>query len=477
MVAPASLRALALASLTLAPGVALADDLREALVLAYNTNPTLQAARAQQRALDETVPIEKADGRPAASGTATYTEILDRSDSSPISPTRQFGANISLGVPLYAGGGIKNSIRSAETRVEAGQADLRATESFVFSRVVAAYMDVIQNQAIVGLSRKNVEVLKVNLQATKDRFEIGDLTRTDVAQSQARLAVAQGSTRSAEANLANSRERYIELVGKAPVDLAPPPPLPGFPANAEEAVAYALDHNPDLLAARERVKASEYDIAVAGSTRLPRIEAFTGATHSNLLNSAGAIFDNTSTGATVGVRATIPLFQGGRPAALRRQAQERSAAAMETEIGAEREVVSTVRAAWQSWQAANEIILSSQTAVEAAQLSLEGVRAENTVGNRTILDILNAEQELLNAQVQLVTARRNAYVAGFTLLAAMGKAEARDLGLDGGTFYDPEANYNAVKGKWFDWDDNPAPTARSTRTVDTRPQDGSIPAQ
>jgi outer membrane protein len=123
------------------------------------------------------------------------------------------------------------------------------------------------------------------------------------------------------------------------------------------------------------------------------------------------------------------------------------------------------------------VIASSQVAVDAAALSLEGVRAENTVGNRTILDILNAEQELLNAQVQLVTAQRNAYVAGFNLLAAMGKAEARDLGLDGGVLYDPEVNYNRVKDNVFDWASDPAPKAQSTRTVDTKPQDGSIPSQ
>jgi outer membrane protein len=477
MVAPLPFRALLLAGLALAAVPAVAGDLREALVLAYNTNPSLQAARAQQRALDETVPIEKADSRPAASGTATYLEILKNSQSNPLAPSRTFGLDVSLGVPIYSGGGIKNSIKAAETRVEAGQADLRSVESAIFSRVVAAYMDVIQNQAIVGLSRKNVAVLKVNLQATRDRFEIGDLTRTDVAQSQARLAVAQGNTRSAEANLSNSRERYIELVGQVPVDLAPPPPLPGLPADADVAVDFALENNPDLIAARERVKASEIDIDVAGSTRMPRVEIFTNTSYDNNLGSAGAVVANSTTGATAGIRATIPIFQGGRPAAFKRQAQQRSAAAMENEIGAEREVISSVRAAYSSWQAANEIIVSSQSAVDAATLSLEGVRAENTVGNRTILDILNAEQELLNAQVQLVTARRNAYVAGFTLLAAMGKAEARDLGLDGGVLYDPEINYNRVKGKWSDWSNDPAPEPKSTRTVDTKAQDGSIPAQ
>ncbi len=452
-----------------------ADDLRDALISAYQTNPILQAARAQQRALDETVPIERADGRPAASTTATYTQTLDSTSASLIgSPSRQFGANLSVGMPIYTGGAFRNSVRAAETRVEAGQADLRGTESALFSQVVAAYMDVIQNQAIVGLNRKNVDVLSVNLQATRDRFEIGDLTRTDVAQSQSRLALAQGSLRSSEAQLANARERYVQLVGKAPVDLAPPPVLPGFPASAGEAADYALDHNPDLIAARERVQASQYDINVATSTRMPRVDAVAGGTYSNLLGSGGPTLANGAAGATVGLRATIPIFQGGRPAALRRQAQERSVAAMENEIGAEREVIAQVRAAWSSWQAANDVIASTQTAVDAATLSLEGVRAENTVGNRTILDILNAEQELLNAQVQLVAARRNAYVAGFSLLAAMGRAEADDLGLDGGVLYDPEVHYEAVRGRWNDWANEPMPQPTGTRTVDTPVQTGAI---
>ena len=469
-----SARAALLIGAALVAAPACADDLRGALVSAYQTNPVLQAARAQQRALDETVPIERANGRPSASTTATYTEIVDRTDSTGLSPTRQFGANLSASVPIYTGGAFRNSLRAAETRVEAGQADLRGTESALFSQVVAVYMDVIQNQAIAGLNRKNVDVLTVNLQATQDRFEIGDLTRTDVAQSQARLALAQGNARSAEAQLANSRERYIQLVGKAPVDLAPPPVLPGCPASAAEAADYALDHNPDLIAARERVRASQYDINVASASRMPRVDAVAWGSYSNLLNSAGATFANSSTGATVGVRATIPLFQGGRPAALRRQAQERSTAVMEGEIGTERNVIAQVRAAWSSWQAANDVIASTQTAVDAATLSLEGVRAENTVGNRTILDILNAEQELLNAQVQLVAARRNAYVAGFSQWAAMGKAEANDLGLEGGVLYDPEVHYDAVRGRWNDWANEPAPQTVSTRTVDTPVQTGAI---
>jgi outer membrane protein len=172
----------------------------------------------------------------------------------------------------------------------------------------------------------------------------------------------------------------------------------------------------------------------------------------------------------------VPIFQGGRPAALQRQAQARSAAAQENVIAAERDVIAQVRSAYSSWQAANQIIASTQTAVDAATLSLEGVRAENTVGNRTILDILNAEQELVVARSQLVTARRNAYVAGFSLLAAMGKAEARDLGLgDDGPLYDPQVNYDRVKDKWWDWDRDPDPVAQSTRTVDIPAPGAEIP--
>lgn len=457
---------------------ALADDLREALTLAYNSNPTLQSARAQIRAVDEGVPIARAAQLPTVSATTTYTENLDR--SSPTAPKRLFDVSASLGVPVYAGGAIRNSIRAAQTRVTAGQADLRGAESGVFSQVVAAYMDVILDEAVVGLNRKNVKVLEVNLQATRDRFEIGDLTRTDVAQSEARLALARGQTRSAEARLISSRERYIQVVGKAPGELAPPPPLPGLPADPDTAVSVALDSNPDLIGARARSKAAGYDTAVAGAGRLPRVSVFSGGDYSDFFGTAGgasaALFPQSSTSAQVGVRASIPIFQGGLPAAQRRQAQARENATQEIEIATEREVIAATRAAYASWTAANDVVAVSRTAVDAAALSLEGVRAENTVGNRTILDILNAEQELLNAQVQLVTAQRNAYVAGFNLLSAMGKAEARDLGLDGGALYDPQANYERVKGIIWDWQSDPAPTPKSTRTVDTKAQDSSVKA-
>lgn len=467
------------------------DDLRSALEQAYATNPTLQAARANQRATDETVAIAKAAGRPAVNATTSYTEIVDPTGSGSSTlgsglilegPERQFNAGVNLSVPLYSGGAVKNQIRAANRRVEAGQAELRGTESAIFSQAVAAYMDVILNEAVVGLNRNNVQVLTVNLAATRDRFEIGDLTRTDVAQSEARLAAARADTQSAEANLANARERYIQIIGRAPGPLEPPPPLPGLPATSAQAVEIALDNNPDILAARERARAARFDVDAAGASRLPQLNAVVGGSYANTLGSlripgSAIAVNQANSGLTVGLSGTIPLFQGGRPAAQRRQAQAREGAALEQEIGVERSVIATARSAWQSFRAANEIIASSEAAVAAATLSLEGVRAENSVGNRSILDILNAEQELLAARTRLVTARRNAYVAGFSLLAAMGKAEARDLGLDGGTLYDPDLNYNRVRNSWFDWQSDPAPTAKSTRTVDTPAQDGSVADQ
>ena len=466
---------------TLGTGPALADDLRSALVSAYQTNPTLAAARENQKAVDESVNIAKAPGLPSLSGQATFTDFIKKSPNSFTAPDRALDVQANLSVPLYSGGAVKNGVRAAETRVKAGQADLRGSESGLFSQVVAAYLDVISNEAIVGLGQNNVNVLGVSVQSTRDRFEIGDLTRTDVAQSQSRLAVARSNLRLQRANLAAAREKYIQLVGRAPMALDPPPPLPGMPASADEAIQSALDNNPDLIASRIRSKAAGYDVAVAGSGRLPKVSFFSGVDYTDYMGTLGAgtvpsgTLAQRSTTAQAGIRATIPIFSGGLPAAQQRQARAREGAALDQEIGVERAVIAGVRSAYAQWQAAGEVIGSNQQAVDAAALSLEGVRAENSVGNRTVLDILNAEQELLNAQVNLVTARRNTYVAGFNLLSAMGKAEARDLGLEGGVFYDPMTNYDRVRGKFFDWDLDPKSVPTATRTVDTPVQNGSIP--
>ncbi len=458
-----------------------ADSLKQALALAYDNNPTLEASRANLRATDATVPLERADLLPNVSSQVTLTEFLKQAASSFTAPDRSLSSQLSATMPLYAGGANRNGVRAAETRVLAGRADLRGSESALFAQVVATYMDVIQNEALVALSANNVAVLTTNLQATSDRFEIGDLTRTDVAQSQSRLALAQGDLRTAQSNLIRARENFIALVGAAPGELQPPPPLPGLPEAVDGAVRTALLDNPDLIGAQERARAAGFDIRIAGASRLPRLEVFGNGGITDYLGTLSSAIPGVSaqqrqSSAQAGLRATIPLFQGGRPAAQERQAQARQSAALENIVAAERDVIATVRTAYAQWQAANAIIASTQTAVAAAELGLEGVRAENSVGNRTILDILDAQQELLRAQTQLITARRNAYVAGFNLLAAMGHAEARDLGLEEfGPLYDPMENYDRIRGNIWDWAHDPNPVIQSTRTVDIPAQDADIP--
>lgn len=475
------LAGLALGALMVA-GSAQAETLQGALAKAYENNPTLAEARAGQRANDENVPIQRAAGLPSLGTSADYQENIVIPGNSFSSPGRVLSLNGQFSVPIYQGGAVRGAVKGAKFRVEQGRALLRATEASIFAQTVGAYMDVIRDQAIVQLNQKNVSVLRTNLQAASDRFEIGDLTRTDVAQSEARLALAEGQLSTAEANLIASRESYIRLVGDAPVDLEQPPQLPNLPANPDDAVAIALVANPDLEAANLQIDASRADITVARAARLPTLSGTVGAGYNDFLGSIrgtdqeGNRFAQTTTSATAGLSIRLPIFQGGRPAAQVRQAQSRTSQALENYIEAERGVIAQTRGAYAAWQANERIIAATEQAVSANGLSLEGVRAENSVGTRSILDILNAEQEYLNTQVQLVSARRNAYVAAFSVLAAMGKAEARDLGIEGGALYDPEVNYERVKGKVFDWDDDPKPQQVATDTRAVPAANASVPA-
>lgn len=470
---------LALLGAVLLPAPALAETLREALAKAYQSNPTITGARAQLRAVDENVPIARAAGLPALNANGVANENVVQANNNFLNPSRLANSQLNFSVPLYQGGAVRNGVRAAETRVEGGRATLRGTEANTFTNVVAAYMNVIRDEAIVGLNSQNVRVLDVNLRASRDRFQVGDLTRTDVAQSEARLSLARAQLQSAEAQLIASRENYIAVVGSPPGTLDQPPALPNLPATSEAAVTQALADNPQLLAARKEADATRYDIGVARAERLPRLAAVTTGTYFNYLGSVPSVANgqripNSATAATVGVQLNLPIFQGGRPGALVRQAQARRSQALENETAAERSVISQARTTFAAYRSSLEVIASAEAAVSANRLSLEGVRAENSVGTRTILDILNAEQELLNSQVTLVTARRDAYVAGFALLAAMGQAEAEDLGLDGGTLYDPVANYRRVRRSINDFasDGEPAPVA--TRTTNTPAQDATV---
>ena len=459
----------ALGALLVANG-ANADTLQEALIQTYNSNPTITGQRAQLRTLDEAVAIARAQGRPQVSGTAGINQDLTRTGGG---NGRNINAGVDISYPLFNGGSVRNQIRAADERVLAGRATLRAVEGDIFTEAVGAYMDVIRDSSIVALNRNQVRVLQTNLQASRDRFEVGDLTRTDVAQSEARLALAQSQLELAGGRLTSSEENYRRVIGDLPDNLQPPPPLPVLPGTPEQAVQVALANNPDLVSIASQVRAAELDVAVTRADRLPTVNAIGSGRATNYLGTADEQFGpnarNSQTQTGVGVQARIPIYQGGLVGARVRQAQAFQGQLLEQGVALERQIVSQTRAAFANYQAAQEAIESNQTAVAANTLALEGVRAEQTVGTRNVLDVLNAEQELLNSQVQLVTARRDAYVAGFALLNAMGQAEVEDLNLEGGVLYDPTVNYNRVSRRGSDWNDDPTPQPVATRTVTVGP--------
>src|SRR5246500_2603388 len=248
-----------------------ADTLREALVSAYHTNPTLTAQRQTLESSDAQVAIAKAAGRPQISATVglnrnlTQTGVLVTGGKG---PTLSAGATLSY--PLFNGGSVRNNVKAAETRVEAGRATLRAVDGDVFTNAVASYMDVIRDRAIVELNQNNVKVLQTNLEATRDRFQIGDLTRTDVAQSEARLQLGYAQLATAQGNSTASEATYRQQIGHPPGELAPPPPLPPLPANADEAVRIALASNPDLLSITRQEIASGFRSPTPRASLPPR---------------------------------------------------------------------------------------------------------------------------------------------------------------------------------------------------------------
>jgi outer membrane protein len=447
-------------------GAASADTLRDALVSAYHTNPTLTGQREGLKATDATVAIARAAGRPQVSAQVGINKDLARSG---ILETGGKGITLSAGAdlsyPLFNGGSVKNSVKAAQTRVEAGRATLRAVEGDVFTLAVTAYMDVIRDRAIVELNQNNVRVLTTNLEATRDRFQIGDLTRTDVAQSEARLQLGRSQLAIAQGQRTASEATYRQVIGHAPGQLSPPPPLPPLPATEDEAVRIALASNPDLLSVQRQAVAAGYDVRVARAGRLPTLSGVLSETYINQVTGSTLGFPRTGDQTSLGVSANVPIFQGGLPAARIRQSQALEGQQLERLVATERAVVQQTRAAFATYDAAQKAIQANTVAVQANELALEGTRAEQSVGTRTVLDVLNAEQELLNSQVLLVTAKHDAYVAGFQLLNAMGQAEAEDLGLDGGPLYDPLGNYRRVAGNWNDWASDPRHAPVATRTV------------
>lgn len=432
--------------LALAP--ASAETLTDALAAAYQTNPVLQAQRAQLRATDEQVPQALSGWRPSAQaqGSYGYTEtetelnsgIKSRDDLRPLS------GSVTLSQNLFAGGRTVNATDQAEASVLAGRETLASVEQNTLLNAVRAYMNVIRDQQAVELNQNNLEVLKRQLEATTDRFRVGELTRTDTAQAEARLSLARTNLTAAEAQLTASRSFYERIVGSMPGTLERPPSVAGLPESEEAARAIAAENNPTLQAARYAEEASREAISVAKGALLPSFDVQAQYQYGRDPSSTIRDVEESS---ILGVL-TIPLYQSGVEYSQVREAKEINNRSRLEVMAAMREVDEAVRNAWEVLRSSRAAIVSTREQVNASEIALEGVRQESEVGARTTLDVLNAEQEYLNARVTLVTAERDLAVAEYGLLAAMGQLTARDLDLPV-DYYDPTENYGEVRNKWI----------------------------
>lgn len=436
------LGAAALAAMIFASGPVSAESLRDAIALAYQTNPTLLAQRAQQRALDETYVQARAGLRPSldASFGASWSRTWDDTPGSP-RDTDSVSAGISLDQRLYTGGRIARGIDAAQADILRGRENLRAIEQQVMANVIQAYVDVLRDIEILRIREENITVLQRQLEEASARFEVGEITRTDVAQAEARLAQAQADLSSARAQLSASRAAYAAVVGQAPGTLDPAPSLPGVPDDFEAALDMALRDNPELLAAMWSQEAAEANVAAARSEYLPSVGLSASYGTSGTANPWG-LDDQQSLSARATV--SVPLFTGGLNRSRVAAAYERANAAQIGVEGARREVLRAVSQAFAQVMAARDALAASEEQVRAARIAAEGVRQEAQVGLRTTLDVLNQELELRNAEVALVSARRNQYVAQAQLLAAIGALEGPDL-VDEVPVYDPAENFNRVR--------------------------------
>ena len=425
-----------------------AETLLDALARAYSTSPTLEAARAALRVQDESMAAIAAAFRPNVSMTAS----VSRTNTSPAQGGGE-GANstpISLGLSISQGlyrGGAQDGIRQVEAGVLAVRAGLVATEQQVLSSAVEAYLNLLRDAALVQLNRSSEQVLRAELEAARDRFRLGAAIRTDIAQAESRVSAAAAGRIQAEGQLATSTASYRLVVGAVPSELGTPSVLASLPDTLADAVDIALTENPTLVSAKLAVVAADWGVGTAFGALLPTVSlnASTGRTARwdgwgdyRLTNS-------------VGISVSVPLYQrGAEYSGVRRAKQSRDQAQINLDA-ARQQVEGQVTQSWHLLATTRAAIFSRSDQVRASELALEGVRREEEVGARTQLDVLNAEQELLNARVALVTSRRDEIVASYALLAAMGRLTADYLELPVER-YDPAANFARVRGAWIGLD-------------------------
>lgn len=432
-------------------GTALAESMTQALVSAYQSNPTLNAERAKLRAIDEEISQARSNFRPSLSAElkSGYRRTIPNPKNKTVFPgggthhpeSYAFTATKSL----FRGLRTINAIREADATINAGRADLQSVEQSTLLDAVSAYMDVLRDQAIVRLREGNVRVLTEQLKATKDRFEVGEVTKTDVAQAEARRSGAISQLNLAQSNLKTSRATYERVIGRPPSNLIEPAPIDALlPQTLPGALGIAGAENPNIQSALFTEEASRYAIKQIRGEMLPEVSV--EATYEDGLEPSVSLDSQSVT--TVTGRVTVPLYSKGEPSSRVRQAVETNRQRLREIDEARARAQADVIAAWGRVMAARAQIESDQAQVRANKIALNGVREEEKVGQRTILDVLDAEQELLDSQVGLVTTQRERVVATFTLLSAVGRLNVQTLRLPVEP-YDPMEHYDRIKHRLF----------------------------
>jgi outer membrane protein len=509
----------ALAALLLACGGPVhAETLKEALTAAYLYNPTLKAAQAQLRSTDNSVSLAKSGYRPTISGSLQYgyenqitkiQSLTSQSGSYPVCPgavnpngtcvgggatgvplsstTGSFAesgettprvAEIGIQQNVFDGFRTYNNIKGAEAAVEAGREDLRAAEVSVLLNAATAYMNVVRDQAQVELRKNNVKVLAEQLRATEDRFKVGEVTKTDLAQAQSGLAQAQADLSIAQGTLYGDQALFAQYIGHPPRALKDPgPPERLLPKTLQAAIKIAQAENPGVLSAIFRERAQQHQVEQLKGQLLPSLTA--NATYTNSAPPVGFPAGTQQEDTLAYGQLNVPIYQAGAVSAQIRQATETLSQARQ-QIDAQRELArQNVMSQWGLIIAARGNIAAGKSAVEATRIALEGVREEERVGQRTILDVLNSEQQNLNAQVFLVAFQRDLVVASYGLLAGMGRLTAYDIAL-AAELYDPTRYYGEVKDAVYGWgpsvesaeDPRVAPVTDPGRTPDQKSTDG-----
>lgn len=462
-----------------------AESLKEALTAAYLYNPTLKAARAQLRSTDNQVARAKAGYRPRVNATlqAGRADTRTRYDN----VTTSSGTNIALcdtctGPDAAVSGGVAfsalsnaeasngvysprtaqiavqqnvfdgfrtyNNVKGAEAAVEAGREDVRNSEQTMLLNAVTAYMDVVRDQAIVNLRQSNVRVLAEQLRATEDRFKVGEVTRTDVAQAQSGLAQSQADLSIAQGTLYGDQARFAQYIGHPPGTLRDPGPATNLlPKTLDEAIAVAQSENPLILSALFRERAQQHQVKQVKGELLPQLTV--EASYTKGAQTQSPLINQYDDARIVG-NLNIPIYEGGEVSA-RIRAEIETLSQRRQQIDEAREIArQQVSSAWGLLIAAKGNVAAGEAAVEATRIALQGVREEERVGQRTLLDVLNSEQQNLNAQVNLVSFRRDLVVASYSVLSGMGRLTASDISLQA-ELYDPTRYYSQVKDVWYGW--------------------------